>query len=297
LWQEDKPVYSLLEPRQQDKKEAEEQVMYRFGWFSTGRDKAARELLKTAYSSLKRGDIEADIEFVFCSREPGESAESDLFIEQVKGFNIPLIFYSYQKFKDGRDEQLHGGALPRWRLEYDGEVMDRLQGFNPDLCILAGYMLIVGEEMCQRYDMINLHPAAPGGPAGTWQEVIWQLIEGKARQTGAMMHLVSPELDRGPVVTYCTFPITGEPFDEYWRETKGKSTDEIKRSQGENNVLFQIIREQGLKREFPLIVSTIKAFSQGKVKIVNGDVVDAKGKPINGYDLTDEIDKIVEGKN
>ena len=59
--------------------------------------------------------------------------------------------------------------------------MNRLQGFHPDLCVLAGYMLIVGEEMCQRYNMINLHPAAPGGPTGTWQEVIWQLIDSKAR--------------------------------------------------------------------------------------------------------------------
>ena len=33
--------------------------MYHFGWFSTGRDKAARELLETAYSSLKQGDITA----------------------------------------------------------------------------------------------------------------------------------------------------------------------------------------------------------------------------------------------
>ncbi|GAH59253.1 unnamed protein product, partial [marine sediment metagenome] len=43
----------------------------------------------------------------------------------------------------------------------------------------------------QRYNMVNLHPAAPGGPTGTWQEVIWQLIENKAEETGVMMHLVT----------------------------------------------------------------------------------------------------------
>jgi len=72
-----------------------------------------------------------------------------------------------------------------------------------DLCVLAGYMLIVGPEMCTRFNMINLHPAAPGGPTGTWQDVIWQLIKQRARETGVMMHLVTPELDRGPVVSYC----------------------------------------------------------------------------------------------
>ena len=64
--------------------------------------------------------------------------------------------------------------------------------------------------------MINLHPAAPGGPAGTWQEVIWQLIGNEAEETGVMMHMVTPKLDKGPPVAYCTFQIRGEPFDRYW---------------------------------------------------------------------------------
>ncbi|GAI46396.1 unnamed protein product [marine sediment metagenome] len=159
-------------------------------------------------------------------------------------------------------------------------------------------MLIVGKEMCQKYNMLNLHPAAPGGPTGTWQEVIWQLIEGKAKETGAMIHLVTPELDRGPVASYCTFPIIGEPFDSYWHEIEGQHIDGIngiKRKQGENNSLFRLIRELGLKREFLLILSTMKAFSQGRVKVTNGKVVDAEGRPINGYNLTDEIDELVKG--
>jgi folate-dependent phosphoribosylglycinamide formyltransferase PurN len=64
--------------------------------------------------------------------------------------------------------------------------MERLTGFNPDINVLAGYMLIVGAEMCQRYDMINLHPAIPGGPKGTWREVIWKLIETGASETGPL---------------------------------------------------------------------------------------------------------------
>ena len=143
--------------------------------------------------------------------------------------------------------------------------------------------------------MINLHPAAPGGPTGTWQEVIWQLIDNKAQETGVMMHLVTPELDRGPVVAYCTFPIRGETFDRYWDEIERYPLSEVKKSQGANNNLFKLIRQHGLAREFPLIISTIKAFSQGKVKITAGKkVIDAEGKPIKGYDLTDEIDRLVK---
>ena len=107
-----------------------------------------------------------------------------------------------------------------------------------------------------------------------------------------MMHLVTPELDKGPVVTYCTFPIRGEPFDRYWQEIKGQSLEQIKKDQGEDNPLFKVIRQYGVARELPLVIATIKAFSQGKVKITaDKQVVDAEGKPIRGYDLTAEINQ------
>lgn len=269
--------------------------LYQLGWFSTGRDKAARDLLQAVQNSINQGEIEAEIAFVFSSREPGESEESDLFLKLVEEYRIPLITFSYQKFKARQTTPGIGraGGLLLWRLDYDREVMNRLRDFHPDLCVLAGYMLIVGKEMCPRYNMINLHPAAPGGPTGTWQEVIWQLINNEAQETGVMMHLVTPELDKGPPVTYCTFSITGKPFDRYWQEIKGLPLEEIEK-QGENNPLFKLIRQHGLAREFPLIISTLKAFSQGKVKIMAGKVVDSGGRPINGYNLTSEIDKLLE---
>ena len=228
------------------------------------------------------------------SREPGESEESDLFLKLVEDYHIPLICFSSQKFKAGKVNPRTNQKedLPLWRFDYDREVMKRLQSFHPDLCVLAGYMLIVSQDMCQRYNMINLHPAAPGGPKGTWQEVIWQLIDSKTQETGVMMHLVTPELDMGPPVTYCTFPIRGKPFDRYWEEIE-KVLPASTKKHNEENPLFKLIRQHGLTREFPLIVSTLKAFSQGKVKIMAGKVVDSDEKPINGYNLTNEISEQV----
>ena len=272
-------------------------TMYQLGWFSTGRDKAARDLLKAVNSSIRQSEIKAEIAFVFSNREPSESEESNLFFKLVEDYHIPLICFSYQKFKASKGALITGqtGTLPLWRLDYDREVMNRLQDFHPDLCVLAGYMLIVGREICRRYDMINLHPAVPGGPTGTWQEVIWQLIDNKARKTGVMMHLVTPELDKGPPVTYCTFPIRGKSFDRYWDEIERHPLSEVKKGQGQNNPLFKLIRQHGLAREFPLIISTLKAFSQGKIKITAGKkVIDSAGRPVNGYNLTDEINELVK---
>ena len=267
------------------------------GWFSTGRDQATCDLLTTAYESMRRGDINATIEFVFCSRDPGEGPGSDRFIQLVHSYRIPQVTYSYRKFRGQQpDQEADPTRLPPWRLEYDRHVMKRLDRFHPDLCVLAGLMHVVGPEMCRRNNMINLHPAAPGGPAGTWKEVIWKLIDTRARQTGVMMHLATPELDKGPPVAYCRFSIRGEPFDRYWQ-----SVDSLPPASAEHqearSALFNLIREHGVKRELPLIVATIKAFANGKVRITaDRRVVDADGMASPGYDLTADIDAAVGGK-
>jgi len=266
--------------------------MYKIGWFSTGRDKAARDLLLTVWNSIGRGELKAEISFVFSNREPREEVESDLFFDLVRDYRLPLIHLSSRRFKATGGQYLS----PEWRLEYDREVMKRLEGYAPDVCILAGYMLIVGGEMCQRYTMINLHPAAPGGPQGTWQEVIWKLIEGKAEETGVMMHLVTPELDKGPPVAFSTFSLQGQLFDELWQKVAGPPVAELKAREGEKNPLFRLIRSEGLKREFPLIVATLKAFSEGRVKVEEGKVLSASGEVIAGYDLTQQINEAVKGE-
>ncbi|MFH1002847.1 MAG: formyltransferase family protein [Chloroflexota bacterium] len=270
--------------------------MYRLGWFSTARGQGSQQLLRVVQETIASGEIEAGIVFVFCSREKGESLATDQFLGMVADYHLPLVSLSYRRFKERRHitATARPEALPDWRLDYDREVMARLDGFQPDLCVLAGYMLVVGRELCRRYPMINLHPAAPGGPRGTWQEVIWQLIEGGARETGVMMHLVVPELDAGPAVTYATFPVRGEPFDRYWREIAGRPVAEIRGREGEQNRLFQLIRRHGAARELPLVVATIRAFSQGWVKIAGGRVVNATGRLLPGYDLSGEIDRQVQ---
>jgi hypothetical protein len=157
--------------------------------------------------------------------------------------------------------------------------------------VLAGFLLIFGEEVCNKYNIINLHPAAPGGPVGMWQNVIWELIESDAGESGVKMHLVIPELDMGPTATYCIFPIKGESLDEDWSEVKRRSLEEVRRTQGEENPLFKLIRQHGVVRELPLVVSTVEAFSEGRVRITpDKRVVDADGKVIDGYDLSKEID-------
>ena len=272
---------------------------YKIGWFSTGRGAGSKGMLQATHEAIQSGELNAEIEFVYCSRERGETEPTDQYLDMVKGYGIPLVSFSYQHYRAMRgmpnpDLNTH---LPEWRIDYDNEVIKRLGKFHPDLCILAGFMLVTTSVMCDKYEIINLHPAAPGGPAGTWQQVIWKLIETKAETQGIKMHVAIPELDMGPTATYCTFPIRGKAFDELWEAIKGKTVDEIKTTEGVENALFKTIRAHGAIREMPLVIATLKAFSQGKIKITKvRQVADAAGHLIKGYDLTRDIDKKVRGK-
>ncbi|HEY41916.1 MAG TPA: phosphoglycerate transporter [Dehalococcoidia bacterium] len=272
--------------------------MYKLGWFSTGRSEGSQRLLRSIHDCIEAGEISAEIEFVFCSREPGEAELTDVYLKLVEDYGIPLVYFSYQNYRRARGERTPppGTPMPQWRIDYDREVMSRIKDFQPDLCILAGFMLIFGEEMCQKYNIINLHPASPHGPTGIWQNVIWELIESGARESGVMMHLVIPELDRGPVVTYCTYPIRGEPFDHLWEEWAKIPVDSPEKH-SEDNPLFKTIRQHGFIREIPLIITTIRAFSEGRVKVSpNKQITDDDGKPISGYDLTTDIEEYLRKK-
>jgi len=269
------------------------------GWFSTGRDEAACDLLRAGWEAIQRGELKARIAFVFSNRERGQDLESDRFFDLVEGYGIPLVCLSSRRFREERGEPSAraGEPLPEWRLEYDRAAMRMVGPYPFDLGVLAGYMLIATEEMWRRYRLLNLHPAEPGGPAGTWQEVIWQLIERKASRAGVMMHLVTGELDQGPPVTSCTYSIRGPAFDSLWAGVEGRSVAQVRKEEGEDNRLFREIRRQGVLRELPLVVATLCAFADGKVCIEDGRVVGADDRPMAACDLTSEIDRLVQARS
>ena len=261
------------------------------GWFSTGRGEGSLGLLQTAQEAILRGELDARIRFIFSNREPGEAEGSDRFFRQANDYGIPLVTLSSQGFRRGRG----GGPFSRHRADFDREVMRRLEGREPDVCVLAGYMLIADAELCNRYTMLNFHPAPPNGPVGTWQDVIWRLIEDGTQEAGGYIHLATEDLDRGPVLTWYTFPIRGPAFDPLWRQAEGRAAEDLKANEGEELPLFQRIREEGVKRERPLLLETLKAFANGEIHVADRQPLDAAGHPIaNGLCLNEAVERAIQ---
>ncbi|MDR0778449.1 MAG: phosphoribosylglycinamide formyltransferase [Methanomassiliicoccaceae archaeon] len=275
--------------------------MLKLGWFSTGRGPGSRDLLRTVMEKKASGVLDVNIEFVFCNwdnkEEPNPKKEQrDMFFEMVRGYRIPLVTLSWKTFRP----DIWSSDPTAWRNEYGKEMREQLSKYDLDIGVLAGYMLWVDDETCVTYDLINLHPALPDGPKGTWQEVIWQLIRDDAKEQGIMIHLCTKEWDRGSALTYCGFSIRGPGYDDLWKsmyeKLRTRTLDQIKAEEGEKEPLFATIRKNGAKRELPLIVSTIKQFADGNLKMKEQRAYH-NGKLLNGpFDLSRDVNGSVDGE-
>jgi phosphoribosylglycinamide formyltransferase-1 len=277
----------------------------RIGWLTSGRDAAARTLLAEVVRRARRDGLDLDIAVVFCDHARGELAESDALLDLVADLGLQAVTLSsaasrqaWRGASGATDLSATdpGAADPAqreaWRRAYHDEVADLLAPFGVELLVLAGYMLIASPAMCARYAMLNLHPALPGGPQGAWQDVIWRLLATDAGETGAMIHLATPELDRGPVVAWCAFSIVGPHWDDLWTDYRRRrhalGADGVAAAQGERQSLFAEVRRQGELREIPLLYRTVTEFALGHLLVRDGALVGMTATP--PLDLTADVD-------
>jgi len=262
----------------------------RIGWLSTGRDQAACNLLSDIVARAQQDDVPLDIGAVFSDRERGEAPESDRFLDLVDRLGLPAITLSSRA--SWAEAQKLGVSRATWREEYHRGVAELLVPYRLGVLVMAGYMLIASPALCRKFAILNLHPALPGGPTGTWQQVIWQLLDEEAKETGAMIHLATAQLDRGPVVSSFHFPLRGPDWDALWKQFRAKrkttSVEEIAAAEGEDEPLFAEIRRRGEVREIPLLYQTLRQFADGQLNTANGCVfAESTRLPL---DLSEEVD-------
>lgn len=111
---------------------------------------------------------------------------------------------------------------PQIREAYDRQLADAVASFQPDIVVLAGWMLILTPAFLARFPgrIINVHPALlPDGddaevlssqgrlPALRGPRVVRDALALQLPLTGATVHYVTATVDSGPVILQEEVPI------------------------------------------------------------------------------------------
>jgi phosphoribosylglycinamide formyltransferase-1 len=93
------------------------------------------------------------------------------------------------------------------REAFDAALQEVIDGFKPDLVVLAGFMRILTPGFVAHYEhrMLNIHPSLlPLFPGLHTHE---QALASGLATHGATVHFVTAELDHGPLVDQASVPI------------------------------------------------------------------------------------------
>ena len=93
------------------------------------------------------------------------------------------------------------------RAAFDAALAEAIDAFAPDLVVLAGFMRILSAEFVNRYAgrMLNIHPSLL--PAFSGLHTHRRAIAAGCKLAGATVHVVTPELDHGPIVAQAAVPV------------------------------------------------------------------------------------------
>ena len=93
------------------------------------------------------------------------------------------------------------------REAFDAALAECIDGFTPDLVVLAGFMRILSEGFVRHYEgrLINIHPSLlPSFPGLHTHQ---RALEEGVRIHGCTVHFVTPALDHGPVIVQAAVPV------------------------------------------------------------------------------------------
>lgn len=91
------------------------------------------------------------------------------------------------------------------REEFKIELFEGIKKLNPDLIVLAGFLVMIPEEMSIYYEnrIINIHPSLIPAFCGTGYyglKVHRAALERGVKVTGATVHFVDSGMDTGPIL-------------------------------------------------------------------------------------------------
>ncbi|HLO65168.1 MAG TPA: phosphoribosylglycinamide formyltransferase [Azonexus sp.] len=133
------------------------------------------------------------------------------------------------------------------REAFDAALAECIDGFSPDLVVLAGFMRILSEGFVRHYEgrLMNIHPSLlPSFPGLHTHQ---RALEEGVRIHGCTVHFVTPTLDHGPVIIQAAVPVLD--------------------SDSEATLSARVLRQEHL-----VYPQAVRWFAEGKLSLDNGRV-------------------------
>lgn len=121
-------------------------------------------------------------------------------IEFAKQANIPTAVINHQEFES--------------RETFDQALAAEIDKHSPNLVVLAGFMRILTSKFVEHFAnrLVNIHPALL--PKFKGLNTHQRAIDAGETEHGASVHIVTPELDDGPVVMQARVPVLADDTEE-----------------------------------------------------------------------------------
>ena len=143
--------------------------------------------LQSIIDVIRSGRLDAEIAIVVSNRfdAPG--------LQRAREAGIQTVCLSPRDYQD--------------RDTYDRAIVDVLTARDVELVCLAGFMRLVGKPFLDAFPnrILNIHPSLL--PAFPGLDAQRQALDHGVRMTGATVHLVTSELDGGPIVLQAAVPV------------------------------------------------------------------------------------------
>ena len=140
------------------------------------------------------------------------------------------------------------------RTGHDAALFGAIDLAEPDLIVCAGYMRLIGAAAVDARPgrMINIHPSLL--PAFKGLHTHQQALDAGVTEHGASVHVVTADLDGGPVLSQARVPVL-----------PGDTADSL--------------AARVLTREHPLLIETLRWIADRRL-VLTGSRVDVNGRPL-----------------
>jgi phosphoribosylglycinamide formyltransferase 1 len=133
----------------------------------------------------------------------GSDKAGAMALERAKNAGVETAVFPTAEYED--------------REARDRALGDWIEGREPDLVVLAGYMQLLSGEFVERFRnrVINIHPALL--PAFPGIDAVQQAIDHGSKVTGVTVHFVDEGVDSGPIILQRAVPVA---TSRDWEETE-----------------------------------------------------------------------------